>query len=121
MTAVAPPEVRDLGSLRASDLGSVGGNAANLGELIAAGFAVPGGFALPAAEHLGALAVAGIRAGICTDRAGVLGQRPTSGCILIHVADRGGRSARRRGAGGRLVGRAGSVWQAGDVRVGFRL
>lgn len=62
MTAVdAPQAVRDLASLGAGDLREVGGKAANLGELIVAGFPVPPGFVVPAAEHLAALAVAGIR------------------------------------------------------------
>src|SRR4051794_1800062 len=46
--AAAPPLVRevvvDLADLRAADLARAGGKAANLGELIAAGLPVPGGF-----------------------------------------------------------------------------
>nr|WP_226370450.1 phosphoenolpyruvate synthase [Pseudonocardia oceani] len=57
----APQAVRDLASLGAGDLREVGGKAANLGELIGAGFPVPPGFVVPAAEHLAALAHAGIR------------------------------------------------------------
>ena len=40
------PIVRPLAGIRASDLGSVGGKAANLGELVANGFPVPNGFVL---------------------------------------------------------------------------
>ena len=40
--------LRRLGDLRVSDTKQVGGKAANLGELLAAGFAVPDGFVLPA-------------------------------------------------------------------------
>lgn len=41
---LAPVPVVDLGVLRAGDLARVGGKAANLGELLAAGLPVPGGF-----------------------------------------------------------------------------
>ncbi|MHA6783096.1 hypothetical protein ACVGOW_19170 [Pseudonocardia saturnea] len=49
----APAAVRGLSDLAATDLREVGGKAANLGELIGAGFPVPAGFVLPAADHLG--------------------------------------------------------------------
>jgi pyruvate,water dikinase len=42
--------IRPLSSLRSSDEGVFGGKAAHLGELIAAGFNVPGGFALTAPD-----------------------------------------------------------------------
>src|SRR3954454_21114217 len=60
--AAAPPLVRevvvDLADLRAGDLARAGGKAAKLGELIAAGLPVPGGFCVTndayarAAAHL---------------------------------------------------------------------
>lgn len=60
MTTVAATAVRDLAGVAAIDLREVGGKAANLGELIGAGFPVPPGFVLPAADHLAALADAGV-------------------------------------------------------------
>ncbi|MCP5025397.1 MAG: phosphoenolpyruvate synthase, partial [Actinomycetia bacterium] len=50
-----------LGNLRLTDTDIAGGKAANLGELIAAGFAVPGGFVVPAEVYLAAADGAGIR------------------------------------------------------------
>src|SRR6476659_1948944 len=48
---VGAPLVVDLGELRAGDLARAGGKAANLGELIAAGLPVPGGFCLTTAAY----------------------------------------------------------------------
>ncbi len=53
--------VQELRSLRLSDAELVGGKAANLGEMIAAGLPVPGGFAVTAAAYLDALEQAGLR------------------------------------------------------------
>jgi pyruvate,water dikinase len=52
--------VRPLDAVRASDLGSVGGKAANLGELVAKGFPVPDGFVLTTDAYQAAAAAAGV-------------------------------------------------------------
>ncbi|MFD9890886.1 phosphoenolpyruvate synthase [Amycolatopsis sp. NPDC059027] len=57
-------QVRDLAGIRASDAESAGGKGANLGELIAAGFDVPGGFVIPREAYWAALDRAGVRAQI---------------------------------------------------------
>lgn len=54
--------VRALASIRSGDAAEVGGKAANLGELIGAGFPVPPGFVVPAAAYLAAMDAAGVRA-----------------------------------------------------------
>ena len=54
--------VRDLASIGSSDEAQVGGKAANLGELIGAGFPVPPGFVVSAAAYLAAMDAAGVRA-----------------------------------------------------------
>ena len=54
------PIVRPLAGVRASDLGSVGGKAANLGELIANGFPVPDGFVLTTDAYHAAADSAGV-------------------------------------------------------------
>jgi len=70
MTTTAPRRLRDL---RAADAAQVGGKAASLGELLAAGFAVPDGFALPA----GAVALpADARASLLREGARDLGAGP---------------------------------------------
>ncbi|MFC4950760.1 phosphoenolpyruvate synthase [Pseudonocardia sp. GCM10023141] len=53
--------VRPLTAVAATDSPQVGGKAANLGELIGAGFPVPPGFVLPAAAYLAAMQHAGVR------------------------------------------------------------
>lgn len=58
--------VRPLAEVRARDAGDVGGKAAHLGELIAAGFPVPDGFVLPAESYRSAMDAAGIRAALAT-------------------------------------------------------
>jgi phosphohistidine swiveling domain-containing protein len=52
--------VRPLASVRASDLESVGGKAANLGELVANGFPVPDGFVLTTDAYHAAAGSAGV-------------------------------------------------------------
>jgi len=52
--------VRPLSAIRASDLGGVGGKAANLGELVAKGFPVPDGFVLTTDAYQAAAAEAGV-------------------------------------------------------------
>jgi rifampicin phosphotransferase len=54
------PIVRPLAGLRASDLESVGGKAANLGELIANGFPVPDGYVLTTDAYRAAADSAGV-------------------------------------------------------------
>jgi rifampicin phosphotransferase len=54
------PIVRPLAGIRASDLGTVGGKAANLGELVANGFPVPDGFVLTTDAYQAAAAAAGV-------------------------------------------------------------
>ncbi|WP_098955928.1 phosphoenolpyruvate synthase [Pseudonocardia sp. N23] len=56
--------LRPLALVRAADAAQVGGKAANLGELIGAGFAVPDGFVVPAAAYLAAMDEAGVRTDI---------------------------------------------------------
>ncbi len=70
------PIVRPLAGVRASDLGSVGGKAANLGELIANGFPVPDGFVLTTdAYHAAA------------DSAGVAASRPEEAAERLRTID----------------------------------
>jgi pyruvate,water dikinase len=64
--------VRPLAELRAGDGDEVGGKAANLGELIGAGFTVPPGFVLPAAAYLVSMDAAGVREEIAALHAGAL-------------------------------------------------
>ena len=52
--------MRPLAGIRASDLGTVGGKAANLGELVANGFPVPDGFVLTTGAYQAAAASAGV-------------------------------------------------------------
>ena len=66
MVGVNPLETGDvwvapLESVGSGDVASVGGKAANLGELIAAGFPVPGGFVVTARSYLLAVERAGVR------------------------------------------------------------
>ncbi len=58
---VSAPRVQGLALLRLTDADLVGGKAANLGELIAAGLPVPGGFAVTAVAYLDSLEQAGLR------------------------------------------------------------
>jgi phosphohistidine swiveling domain-containing protein len=70
------PIVRPLADVRASDLGIVGGKAANLGELVANGFPVPDGFVLATdAYHAAA------------DSAGVDPSRPEDAAERLRIAD----------------------------------
>lgn len=58
------PEVVDLVDCRAVDVARVGGKGANLGELAAGGFPVPGGFVVTASAYLDAVEAAGVREAI---------------------------------------------------------
>src|SRR5262245_870063 len=60
-TAGSAALVRGLEERAAVDSDAVGGKAANLGELIRAGFQVPPGFVVPAPVYLDAMARAGVR------------------------------------------------------------
>ena len=53
--------VIDLSAVVATDAATVGGKAANLGELLGAGFPVPPGFVLPASSYQHAMEAAGVR------------------------------------------------------------
>ncbi|MGW4488963.1 phosphoenolpyruvate synthase [Amycolatopsis sp. NPDC004368] len=53
--------VRDLADVRLADAETVGGKGANLGELIAAGFPVPGGFVVSREGYWAALDAAGVQ------------------------------------------------------------
>ena len=62
MGAIAPVRaVVDLATVRATDVGVVGGKGANLGEMIAAGFPVPVGAVVTADAYLDAMDRAGVR------------------------------------------------------------
>jgi pyruvate,water dikinase len=61
MTTLVGPAVLDLAGVGAGAAPDVGGKAANLGELIAAGLPVPPGFVVPAAVYLDAMSRAGVR------------------------------------------------------------
>src|SRR5690349_5802582 len=50
-SSLGAPLVVDFGELRSRDVARAGGKAANLGELIAAGFPVPGGFCVTTAAY----------------------------------------------------------------------
>jgi pyruvate,water dikinase len=54
----------DLDDLDLHDVDAVGGKGANLGEMIAAGFPVPGGFVVTARAYLDAMEAAGLRDGL---------------------------------------------------------
>lgn len=60
----AGARVRPLTAVSAADAADVGGKAANLGELIGAGFPVPDGFVVSASAYLEAMDAAGARADI---------------------------------------------------------
>lgn len=53
--------VRELSTVSVADESLVGGKAANLGELIGAGFPVPGGFVLTAGSYLDSMERGGVR------------------------------------------------------------
>lgn len=61
MTGTLVGGVRGLEDVTAADADAIGGKAANLGELINAGFPVPSGFVLAASVYLDAMARAGVR------------------------------------------------------------
>src|SRR3954471_18952974 len=69
--------VLDLAQLSADDIGAVGGKAANLGELIRAGFDVPPGFCVTTEAYRQAVQGTSVEAGTSMDapaaRAAVLG------------------------------------------------
>ena len=69
--------VLDLAQLSADDIAAVGGKAANLGELIRAGFDVPPGFCITTEAYRRAVRGTSVEAGTVTDaaaaRAAVLG------------------------------------------------
>ena len=63
MGTIAPARaVVDLTAVRVTDVDTVGGKGANLGEMIAAGFPVPGGAVVTADAYLDAMERAGVRA-----------------------------------------------------------
>ncbi|MDD7933175.1 phosphoenolpyruvate synthase [Actinomycetospora straminea] len=68
--------MRPLGDLRATDAEEVGGKAAHLGELIAAGLPVPDGFVLPADGYRSAMEAAGVRAALADGHAEALTAPP---------------------------------------------
>jgi len=61
-----PPDVLWLDEVILADAPAVGGKGANLGDLLRAGFAVPGGFVVTSAAYLRAADVAGVRAELRT-------------------------------------------------------
>jgi rifampicin phosphotransferase len=69
MDAATPDLVLDLARVSAGDVGEVGGKAANLGELITAGFDVPSGFCLTTAAYRLAVAGTAVEDGTETDAA----------------------------------------------------
>src|SRR4051794_40073744 len=82
--------VLDLAQLSADQLGAVGGKAANLGELIRAGFDVPPGFCITTEAYRRAVLGTSIEAGTSTDapaaRAAVLGA-PFPEQVAVAVRD----------------------------------
>src|SRR3954471_3565916 len=82
--------VLDLAQLSADDVGSVGGKAANLGELIRAGFDVPPGFCITTEAYRQAVQGTIIEAGSSADagaaRAAVLGA-PFPNTVAAAVRD----------------------------------
>ncbi|SRX94147.1 phosphoenolpyruvate synthase [Amycolicicoccus subflavus DQS3-9A1] [Mycobacterium shimoidei] len=58
--------VRDIASLRIGDADDAGGKGANLGELIAAGLPVPGGFVLMRAAYLDSMVAGGVDADLAS-------------------------------------------------------
>ena len=97
---------------RPTDIGAVGGKAANLGELIRAGFDVPPGFCVTTEAYRRAVRGTTVEAGTITDapaaRAAVLGA-PFPEPVADAVRDAYARlDVRRRGAGrGAIVGHRG--------------
>jgi len=86
MGAIAPARaVVDLGTVRAVDVGVVGGKGANLGEMIAAGFPVPGGAAVTADAYLDAMERAGVREQLARHTVDVVDVEADE---LLHVAER---------------------------------
>jgi pyruvate,water dikinase len=66
MTSLDPRWVQHLSEVTANDADRVGGKAANLGELVAAGFPVPKGFVLTADAYRDSMAAAGVHEEIGT-------------------------------------------------------
>jgi pyruvate,water dikinase len=65
--------VHDLADITADDSGSAGSKGANLGELIATGFSVPGGFFISGDGYWAAMDLSGVRTGIALLHAEALG------------------------------------------------
>ena len=80
------PLIRDLAHLSSADLSAVGGKAANLGELIRAGFDVPPGFCVTTEAYRRAVRGTAVETGTGTDaaaaRAAVLGAPIPTGEVL---------------------------------------
>ncbi|WP_028927967.1 phosphoenolpyruvate synthase, partial [Pseudonocardia acaciae] len=77
MTTTLAQWVRDLGAVSLADAATVGGKAANLGELIGAGFPVPAGFALTADSYLESMRRGGVRDQLARLHADALAAAPT--------------------------------------------
>ena len=79
--------VRDLSEVRLADDETVGGKGANLGELISAGFPVPGGFVISRDGYWVALEKAGVRSEVADLHAKALANVDDAG-FLAEQCDR---------------------------------
>ena len=107
--------LRPLALVRATDANQVGGKAANLGELLGAGFPVPDGFVVPAAAYLAAMDEAGVRADIATLHAEALSHADDTDATDLRCA-RMAELIRRAGLGTVLQDRVAAAYAtlAGD-------
>ncbi|MBS1673874.1 MAG: phosphoenolpyruvate synthase [Actinobacteria bacterium] len=92
----ATPLVLDLARLSSADLGAVGGKAANLGELIRAGFDVPAGFCITTAAYRDAVRGTAVEDGTTADapaaRAAILSApfpAPVADAVRVAYAELG--------------------------------
>jgi len=93
--------VRDLAEIRLTDDETVGGKGANLGELIFAGFPVPGGFVISRDGYWAALDHAGVRAELADLHAKALANVDDT-AALAEACDRMRDLVRRAGLTGEL-------------------
>ena len=84
-SAVGSSPVVDLAELRAGDLPRAGGKAANLGELIAAGLPVPGGFCITTDAY--AQAAAGVDTGDPARARAAIGAAPVPDDVAAAIID----------------------------------
>ncbi|WP_037070280.1 phosphoenolpyruvate synthase, partial [Pseudonocardia acaciae] len=101
--------VRDLSTVSVADAAVVGGKAANLGELIGAGFPVRAGFVLTARAYLDSMRLGGVRDELVETHTKALAAEPDE---LAGLCDRMTRLVRSAGMSERLSGEVRAAYTA---------